>query len=357
MIATAARRLLACAFGLSLAVLAPLSAAHAEETFRIGWSIYTGYMPWPYAQHAGIVDKWAKKYGIKIEIVQVNDYVESINQYTGGKLDGVTGTTMDALTLPAAGGVDTTVLILGDYSDGNDGIVLKGKDKTMADLKGKKVGLVQYSISHFMMARAFEKHGVKAEDVSLQNVSDADFIAVLQTPDVDAVVAWNPAYIELKKLPDVSVVYDSTEMPGELVDILMVSTDKLKTHPEFGKALTGAWFEALSILNSNDAKGDEARNFMAKLSGTSLESFTSQVKTTAFYYDPGLAAAYARSPEMVKAMDLVRTFSFDNALMGTSAKSKDAIGIALPGTTLGDSSNVKLRFDDTFMQLAADNKL
>ncbi len=118
-------------------------------------------------------------------------------------------------------------------------------------------------------------------------------------------VAWNPAYIELKKLPDVSVVYDSKEMPGELVDILMVSTDKLKEHPELGKALTGAWFEALSILNGNDAKGAEARKFMAELSGTSLESFTSQVKTTAFYYDPGLAAAYARvSPEMVKAMDL-----------------------------------------------------
>lgn len=353
----AVRHVVACALAACLAAAASLMPAHAGETFKIAWSIYTGYMPWPYAQHAGIVEKWAKKYGITIEIVQVNDYVESINQYTGGKFDGVTGTTMDALTLPAAGGIDTTLLILGDYSNGNDGIVIKGKDKTFADLKGKNVNLVQYSISHYMLARAFEKHGVKIEDVKLQNISDADFIAAFQSDGIDAVVAWNPAYIELKKLPDISVVYDSTEMPGELVDILMVNTKTLAEHPELGKALTGAWFEALSVMSADDEKGAAARKFMAELSGTTVESFTAQVETTAFYYDPGKAAAYARSPEMVAAMDLVRTFCFDNGLMGDAAKSKDGIGIELPGTTLGDAANVKLRIDDTYMQMAADKKL
>lgn len=330
--------------------------ARAEETFKVAWSIYTGYLPWPYAQHAGILQKWAKKYNINIELVQVNDYIESINQFTGGKADAVAATTMDALTIPAAGGVDTTIAILGDYSNGNDGIVLKGANKTFADLKGKTINLVQYSISHYMLARAFEANGMKLDDVKLQNVSDADFVAAFQTADVDAVVAWNPAFIELKKQSNVSVVYQSAEMPGELVDALLVNTKVLKDHPEFGKALTGAWFETLAVINGNDEKSKEARKFMADLSGTTVESLNSQIDTTAFYYDPAVGAKSIRSPEMVTAMELVRSFSFDNQLMG-NAKSKDAIGIALPGKTLGDSSNVKLRFDDTFMQLAADNKL
>jgi NitT/TauT family transport system substrate-binding protein len=67
-------------------------------------------MPWEYAGSQGIVDKWAKKYGIKIDVVQLNDYVESINQYTAGQFDGCTMTNMDALTIPAAGGVDSTAL-------------------------------------------------------------------------------------------------------------------------------------------------------------------------------------------------------------------------------------------------------
>lgn len=348
-------RLVFCTFAVLFAASA--QSAYAEPTYKVAWSIYTGYMLWPYAQHSGILAKWAKKYGINIELVQVNDYIESINQYTGGKVDAVAATTMDALTIPAAGGVDTTIPVLGDYSNGNDGIVLKGANKTFADLKGKKINLVQYSVSHYMLARAFETRGLNINDAKLQNVSDADFVAAFQTPDVDAVVAWNPAFIELKKMPNVSVVYQSTEMPGELVDALLVNTKTLKAHPELGKALAGAWFETLSVIKANDAKSAEARKFMADLSGTSVDSLNAQIETTAFYYDPANGAAAVRSPDMVKAMDLVRTFCFEQNLMGNGAKSKDAIGIELPGKTLGDTSNVMLRLDDTYMQLAAENKL
>ena len=69
--------------------------------------------------------KWADKYGINIDVVQINDYVESINQYTAGEYDGCAMTNMDALSIPAGGGVDTTALIVGDFSNGNDAILLK----------------------------------------------------------------------------------------------------------------------------------------------------------------------------------------------------------------------------------------
>ena len=52
------------------------------------------------AADQGIVKKWADKYGISIEVVQINDYVESINQYTAGAFDGCVMTNMDALTIP-----------------------------------------------------------------------------------------------------------------------------------------------------------------------------------------------------------------------------------------------------------------
>jgi hypothetical protein len=48
----------------------------------------------------------------QIELTQINDYVESINQYTAGKFDACVMTNMDMLTIPAAGGVDSTALIV-----------------------------------------------------------------------------------------------------------------------------------------------------------------------------------------------------------------------------------------------------
>ena len=104
------------------ASLGAAAQAAPKKDFDIAWTIYVGWMPWPYAAEAGIVKKWGDKYGINIKITQINDYVESINQYTAGKFDGVTVTNMDSLTVPAAGGVDTSAIVLGDFSNGNDGI-------------------------------------------------------------------------------------------------------------------------------------------------------------------------------------------------------------------------------------------
>ena len=127
---------LAIAFAIGLGTLTTASAAPKKE-FNIAWTIYVGWMPWPYAAESGIVKKWADKYGITINVKQINDYVESINQYTAGKFDGVTVTNMDALTIPAAGGVDTTAIIMGDYSNGNDGVVLK-KGKTSPTSRARR---------------------------------------------------------------------------------------------------------------------------------------------------------------------------------------------------------------------------
>ena len=80
-------------FALAPIALLLSSTAFAKDDYRIAWSIYVGWMPWDYAAQSGIVEKWATKYGITIEVVQFNDYIESINQYTVGAFDGCTMTT------------------------------------------------------------------------------------------------------------------------------------------------------------------------------------------------------------------------------------------------------------------------
>ncbi len=55
---------------------APAAWAQEKTDFKVAWSIYVGWMPWGYASDNGIVDKWADKYDISIEVTQFNDYVE-----------------------------------------------------------------------------------------------------------------------------------------------------------------------------------------------------------------------------------------------------------------------------------------
>lgn len=332
-------------------------AAAADKDYTIGWTVYAGWVPWPYAQQAGIVKKWADKYGVKINVVQINDYVESLNQFTAGKLDGVTATNMDALTIPAAAGKDTTMLIVGDYSNGNDGLVLKEGD-SLAALKGQTVNLVELSVSHYLLARAVEKAGLRMADVRTMNTSDADIVAAFASPDTKAVAAWNPQLAEIKAQPGATEVFNSSEIPAEILDGLLIGSDLLAADPNLAKALTGIWYETVALMTSDTPEGAAAREAMGRISGTDRAGFEAQLKTTYLYAQPQAAAAFVKSPQLQQSMERVRQFSFANGLFGQGARSVDDIGIAYPGgVTQGSGSNVKLRFDATYADMAAQGQL
>jgi NitT/TauT family transport system substrate-binding protein len=343
-----------------LALLTGTTAADAQEkkNFKVAWTIYVGWMPWDYANRSGILKKWADRYGITISLTQINDYVESINQYTAGSFDACTMTNMDALTIPAAGGVDSTVVIVGDFSNGNDGVVLKGKGKTLADIKGQSINLVQLSVSHYLLVRGLETVGLRERDIKVVNTSDADIVGAFAAPATTATVAWKPQLAQIVGMPNTSEVFDSTRIPGEIMDLMVVKSAVLKANPSLGKALAGAWYETMAIMFGKDPRTNNALELMAKASGTSSAGYISQLATTKMFNDPKEAVTFTVSPSVVKTMDLVRTFSFNHGLLGQGARSADVVGIEFPGgKTLGNPKNLKLHFDASYMQIAADGKL
>jgi NitT/TauT family transport system substrate-binding protein len=343
---------------LGLAGMAFSGAQAAEKTdFKVCWSIYVGWMPWGHIQDSGIMKKWADKYGISVEIVQINDYVESINQYTAGAFDGCSMTNMDALSIPAAGAVDTTALIIGDFSNGNDGVILKGKE-ALADIKGQKVNLVELSVSHYLLARGLDTVGLKESDLTVVNTSDADMVAAYATDDVTAVVTWNPLLSEIDGIDGANMVFDSSGIPGEIIDIMMVNTETLKDNPNFGKALVGAWYEMMGLMSKDDEPAIAAKTAMATASGTDLAGFDAQLATTQMFYTPADAVAFTGDEKLIETMKFVAQFLFDHGILGEGASSPDFVGMEFPGgKTLGDTANLKLRFDPTYMAMAAEGAL
>ncbi|MCG8609866.1 MAG: putative urea ABC transporter substrate-binding protein [Pseudomonadales bacterium] len=336
----------------AIALLSNAQAISAKTDFKICWSIYVGWMPWEYGATSGIVDKWAKKYGINIDVVQINDYIESINQYTAGGFDGCTMTNMDALTIPSAGGVDSTALIVGDFSNGNDAVILKNKS-TLADIKGQNVNLVELSVSHYLLARGLQSVGLSEQDISVVNTSDADMVAAYTTNDVTAVTTWNPLVSEILSMPNSQKVFDSAQIPGEIIDTLVVNTQTLKDNPKFGKALVGAWYEIMAKMSQEKA----VREHMGKASGTDLKGYEAQLASTKMFYSPTDAVSFVDSPELKKTMQYVAEFSFKHGLLGDGAPDAGFIGIETPSGIYGDAGNIQLRFDSSYMKMAAEGKL
>ena len=348
------KRIVAAALA-AFALHAGAAGAEEKTEFKVAWSIYVGWMPWGYLETSGIMEKWADKYGIDVEIVQINDYVESINLYTAGQFDGVSATNMDTLSIPSGGGVDTTALIVGDFSNGNDAVIVKG-DGDLASLKGKPVNLVELSVSHYLLARALDSVGLKESDLaSVINTSDADMIAAYSTPDVEAVVTWNPLVSTIMEEPGANKLFDSADIPGEIIDMMVVNTETLADNPDFGKALVGAWYEVMALMEAGD---EAALTAMAEASGTDLAGYKAQLASTEMFWTPADAVAFVEGEALPETMVNVAGFLFEKGILGEGAPSADYVGVAYPGgATTGDAGNVKLRYDPSYMQMAADGAL
>src|SRR5271170_4673538 len=151
-----------------------LSAAGNPPSFTVGWSVYVGWDPYQYMAKSGLLKKWADKYGVAIK-VQRFDYAPSLDAFVAKNIEACAMTNMEALDMPAASGVPTTVVLIGDYSNGNDALLVRN-GLHMNDLAGKKMLLVQKTVSEYLFDRAMTMGGLRDQikRVRMINTSDSD---------------------------------------------------------------------------------------------------------------------------------------------------------------------------------------
>lgn len=350
---------------LALAATLPLFSSCSDENgglhtdrrteFSIGWSIYAGWTPWEYAERSGIVKRWADRYGLRIDFVQMGDYVSSLELFKSGDIDGVTATLGDGFSLAAAGGRDTTVVLLNDYSNGNDGILSKAVS-SITELRGRRIHLQKGSVSHYLLARALAKNGLDQSDVTLVNLSSVDIVSAYSSTNVETIVAWNPELEIMRSSFGGKLLFDSSEIPGEIIDSLIVDTQVLRNQPDLAKALVGIWFETLRDLFSPDGTGAVARDIIANLSGLSPEMYDLVMQKTAFYLTPQQVLQAMTSQDTINGVDVRRKIRFEQGLAG-GLSNIDEIGIQFESRILGNPENIKFRFDPKWVRMAIDGQL
>jgi NitT/TauT family transport system substrate-binding protein len=348
---------------LALILVIASSLPAAPPAFTVGWSIYAGWTPYYYMNKSGLLRKWADKYGVSIK-VQRFDYAPSLDAFVARNIDACAMTNMEALDMPAASGVPTTVVLIGDYSNGNDALLVRGGQQ-MKDLAGKKMLLVQKTVSEYLFDRAMTMNGLRDQikRVRLINTSDSDIAtAFIGDTSANAVVTWKPMVSQLIRQKGVTSLFNSSQIPGEILDLTVVRTDVLNrpdgSGQRFAKALAGAWFEMLSMMTVKGPAGDKTLTAIAEGSQDTLESYKEQLSTTKMFYTPQSAADFGAAPALKEKMALVRQFCFDHGLLGENTKAVDDVAIRYPdGSVQGKADRVRLVFDLNYMRLAAQGKL
>jgi len=241
------------------------------STLKIGYSDWPGWLVWEIAKQKGFF----KEAGVNADLVWFEDYGASIDAYTAGKLDAILIACGDSLKEKPS-----TIIVLTDYSDGNDMIIGKPGVESIKDLKGKTIGLEQDLVEHLLLMAALEKNDLKEEDVAVKKVKTEETTQTLKSGQVDAIGAWYPiSGRTLKEVPGSKPLFTSAEAPGLIYDALQVDRESLASRRAEWKKLVGVWFKCLDFLNDPKTH-DEAVAIMAKRIDTKPEDLAKNLKGT-----------------------------------------------------------------------------
>lgn len=265
-------------FGLALALLLSLvmigTRPASAASLKIGYSDWPGWVAWQVAIDKG----WLKEAGVDATF-QWFDYVASMEAYTAGKIDGVLVTNGDALVTGASGGKGIMIMLT-DYSDGNDMIVAKPGIKSLKELKGKKIGIEVGFVEHLLLLDGLAKNGMKESDVTLVNTPTNETPQVLGSGQVDAIGAWQPnSGMAMKVVPGARPVYTSAKSPGLIYDVLIVTPTSLNSRRADYVKLIKVWDRVVSYINDPKTQ-DDAVKFMSARVGLTPEAYKPLLKGT-----------------------------------------------------------------------------
>lgn len=288
-----------CSVLAGFALLSVTSSANSAEPLKIGYSDWPGWVAWDIA----IEKNWFEKEGVNVQF-EWFDYVASMEAYGSGKLDGVHMTNGDALVTGSTGAPSVMILI-NDYSNGNDMVVAQPGINSIKDLKGKKVGVEIGFVAHLMLLTALEENGLSESDITLVNAPTNETPQVLASGEVDAIVAWQPSSGQaLSMVPGSKAIFTSANKPGIIYDGLSVHPSSLADRKEDWTKVLKVWYKVVDYINDPKTSQDALKIMSARV-GLSPEEYEPFLKGTkiltleeakkAFIEAPNLQSIYGSS--------------------------------------------------------------
>jgi NitT/TauT family transport system substrate-binding protein len=254
-------------FGLSLCSLAaaPLKIAYSDWP---GWTAFA----------IGAEKGWFKAAGVEVDLLWF-EYGPSMEAYSAGKVDAVMVTNGDALVTGATGGKNVMILVT-DYSNGNDMVVAKPGIKSLKELKGGKIGVEVGFVDHLLLLNGLKKAGLAEGDVTLVPTPTNQAPQVLASGQVDAVAAWQPnSGAALKALPGSTAVYTSADEPGLIYDMVAVTPQSLAQRRADWVKFVSVWDKIVAYL-ADPATRDDGIKIMAARAGVSPADYAAFMSGT-----------------------------------------------------------------------------
>ncbi len=235
-------------------------AAPSARPLTVGWFLWTGWYPLVLAKEM----KLFEKHGVDVKLVLYDSYPQILPDLAGGKLDGAFNGLYEILR---AGIPDSHVVMVSDYSEGSEGVVVRDSIRSARDLAGAKIG-VQGPLtgSEFVVQSYMRNNSIDPQTITFLDVPPEQVLS--RMPDtIDGGYTWDP-YLSQASAKGFRVLFTTADMPGLIPDVAVFHGRVLRERREDVERFVAAFFEAANYWKKHP---QEAAAIIARATGQKPE--------------------------------------------------------------------------------------
>ncbi|HKP66371.1 MAG TPA: ABC transporter substrate-binding protein [Casimicrobiaceae bacterium] len=230
-----------------------------EPALRIGTNVWIGSEPLYLARELGRLDPQT------VQLVEYPSASEVLRAFRNQAIDGMV-ISLDELFALAVDGLQPRVILVVDVSNGADVVVGRSGMRTMRDLEGKSVAVESGALGAFVLSRALALNGMQAADVNVVHLESNEQPAAFEKGEIDGAVTFDPYRAQFLKAGG-RALFDSTQIPGEIVDLLAVRASVIDNEPQAIQALLTGWFGAIDYMNRDPIDAAKRMGIRQQTSG------------------------------------------------------------------------------------------
>ena len=239
-----------------------------KQPISIAISSRAGVEPVELAAQLG----YFEKHGVEVKLVRFSVYSDSIEALIDGKVDAGMHTLDDAIRY-YAGGRDVRVVLLTDYSFGNDGLVARPGIDSLTDLRGARIGVETETVGHLSLLKILEAGKLAENDVTIVNIPTWEIEQSILNGIVDAGVTWEPYLTRTARETGGKILITSREYPETIITTMTFDAAIVKRRPQDVQNIVAAYFDAVEYIKEHP---QDAYQRMGQAEGISAMEFEKQ---------------------------------------------------------------------------------
>ena len=254
-----------------------------------------------------------------VRLVELSSATQAIQAFRNGVINAAALTLDETIQLLGSGEEITIVLML-DISNGGD-VILGQKDVyQLSDLQGKKVAVEGTALGAYVLLRALEKEDIPPNNVTPILTDYSQHEHIFNDKNIATIVTFYPIAAKLIN-KGANILFDSTDIPGEIVDVLVVSNNYLANNLHTVQQVVDAWYQSLAYMKSDPQEVATIINRRLKLSINEVhETYKKLILAS-----PALNREYLQSspqPRLLITADKLSSMMIERNLIQSTTENK-----------------------------------